>query len=155
MGFPRQEYWSGVPFPSLGGLPNPGVEPASPALQADSLLLSHRRKPPLFPLNCPKLAIPLSSPMTKPRVLHPLPAAGATETDAERGRHREPPQASQAEESESIFIICQVEIKYSWGFLLGTQRTPDLQKTRGDLHGPQQMDMTRSSALDKSLQWLP
>ena len=83
--------------------------------------------------------------MTKPRVLHPLPAAGATETDAERGRHREPPQASQAEESESIFIICQVEIKYSWGFLLGTQRTPDLQKTRGDLLGPQQMDMTRSS----------
>ena len=41
MGFPRQEYWSGLPFPSLGDLPNPGIKPASlvsPALQADSLL---------------------------------------------------------------------------------------------------------------------
>ena len=32
MGFPRQEYWSGLPFPSLRELPNPGIEPASPAL---------------------------------------------------------------------------------------------------------------------------
>ena len=37
MGFSRQEYWSGLPFPSLGDLPNPGIEPGSPALQADSL----------------------------------------------------------------------------------------------------------------------
>ena len=32
MGFPRQEYWSGLPFPSPGELPNPGVKPASPTL---------------------------------------------------------------------------------------------------------------------------
>ena len=32
MKFPRKEYWSGLPFPSLGYLPNPGIEPASPAL---------------------------------------------------------------------------------------------------------------------------
>ena len=32
MGFPRQEYWSGLPFPSLGDLPDPGIEPVSPAL---------------------------------------------------------------------------------------------------------------------------
>ena len=32
MGFPRQEYWSGLPFPSPGDLPNLGIEPASPAL---------------------------------------------------------------------------------------------------------------------------
>ena len=38
MGFPRQEYWSGLPFPSSGDLPDPGIEPGSPALQADSLL---------------------------------------------------------------------------------------------------------------------
>ena len=38
MGFPRQEYWSGVPFPSPGDLPNPGIEPGSPALQADPSL---------------------------------------------------------------------------------------------------------------------
>ena len=32
MGFPSQEYWSGLPFPPPGGLPDPGIEPASPAL---------------------------------------------------------------------------------------------------------------------------
>ena len=32
MGFPRQEYWSGLPFPSPGDLPDPGTEPVSPAL---------------------------------------------------------------------------------------------------------------------------
>ena len=32
MGFPRQEYWSGLPWPPPGDLPNPGIEPASPAL---------------------------------------------------------------------------------------------------------------------------
>ena len=32
MGFPRQEYWSGLPFPSPGDLPDPGIEPESPAL---------------------------------------------------------------------------------------------------------------------------
>ena len=37
MEFPRQEYWNGLPFPSPGDLPNPGMEPESPALQADSL----------------------------------------------------------------------------------------------------------------------
>ena len=37
MGFSRQEYWSGLPFPSPGDLPNPGIEAGSPALQADSL----------------------------------------------------------------------------------------------------------------------
>ena len=37
MGFSRQEYWSGLPFPSPGDLPNPGVEPRSPALEADAL----------------------------------------------------------------------------------------------------------------------
>ena len=37
MGFPRQEYWSGLRIPSPGNLPNPQIEPTSPALQADSL----------------------------------------------------------------------------------------------------------------------
>ena len=36
MGFSRQECWSGLPFPSPGDLPDPGVKPRSPALQADS-----------------------------------------------------------------------------------------------------------------------
>ena len=37
MGFSRQEYWSGLPLPSPGDLPDPGIEPGSPALQTDSL----------------------------------------------------------------------------------------------------------------------
>ena len=37
MGFSRQEYWSGLPFPFPGDLPNPGIDLRSPALQADSL----------------------------------------------------------------------------------------------------------------------
>ena len=37
MGFPRQEYWSQLPFPSPGNLPDPRIEPLSPTLQADSL----------------------------------------------------------------------------------------------------------------------
>ena len=37
MGFSSQEYWSGLPFPSPGDLPNPGIEPVSPALQTDAL----------------------------------------------------------------------------------------------------------------------
>ena len=45
MGFPRQEYWSGLPFPSLGDLPNPRIEVGSPALQAGSLLTEPPGKP--------------------------------------------------------------------------------------------------------------
>ena len=37
MGFSRQKYWSGLPFPSPGHLPDPGIKPGSPALQADDL----------------------------------------------------------------------------------------------------------------------
>ena len=37
LGFSKQEYWSGLPFPSPGDLPNPGIEPGSPVLQADAL----------------------------------------------------------------------------------------------------------------------
>ena len=40
MGFPRQECWSGLPFPPLGDLGEPGIKTTSPVLQVDSLLLS-------------------------------------------------------------------------------------------------------------------
>ena len=46
-GFPRKAYWSGWPFPSPGDLPEPGIEPRSPALQADSFLI----EPPGNPLS--------------------------------------------------------------------------------------------------------
>ena len=45
MGFPRQEYWSALPFPSPVSLPNPGIEPVSPAFQAHSLPLSYLGNP--------------------------------------------------------------------------------------------------------------
>ena len=46
MEFPKQEYWSGLPFPSPGDLPNQGIKPGCPALQADTL----PSKPPGKPL---------------------------------------------------------------------------------------------------------
>ena len=45
MEFSRQEYWRGLPFPSPGDLPNPGMEPGSPVLQADSLPIESPEKP--------------------------------------------------------------------------------------------------------------
>ena len=45
MGFSRQEYWSGLPFPSPGDLPNPEIEPGSPALQTDTLPSEPTGKP--------------------------------------------------------------------------------------------------------------
>ena len=47
IGFSRQKYWSGLPFPSPGDLPDPGIEPGSPTLQADSL----PSEPPGSPIN--------------------------------------------------------------------------------------------------------
>ena len=51
MGFSRQEYWTGLPFPSPGDLPNPGIELESPALQADSLLSEPPGQPMLHFVN--------------------------------------------------------------------------------------------------------
>ena len=45
MEFSKQEYWRGLPFPSPGDLPNPGIKPRSPALQADSLPAELPEKP--------------------------------------------------------------------------------------------------------------
>ena len=45
MGFSRQEYWSGLPFPSPGDLLDPGTEPGSPALEADALTSEPPGKP--------------------------------------------------------------------------------------------------------------
>jgi len=45
LGFSRQEYWSGLPCPLAGDLPDPGIEPGTPALQADSLPTELSGKP--------------------------------------------------------------------------------------------------------------
>ena len=52
MKFPREEYWSGLLFPSPGDLPDPGIEPASPAFQADSLPAELTAKPILYIVVC-------------------------------------------------------------------------------------------------------
>ena len=52
MEFSRQEYWSGLPLPSPRNLPDPGIKPRSPALQADSLLSEVPGKPHLFTSSC-------------------------------------------------------------------------------------------------------
>ena len=51
MGFSWQEYWSGLPFPSLGDIPHPGIKPGYPVFQADSLPIELPGKPTgLFPM---------------------------------------------------------------------------------------------------------
>ena len=45
VGFSRQQYYSGLPGPPPGDLSDPGIKPGSPALQSDSLLLSHQGSP--------------------------------------------------------------------------------------------------------------
>ena len=79
LGFPRQEYWSGLPFPSPGGLPNLGIEPESPALQADFLPLSCQRSPQWsiqfssVAQSCPTLCDPMSCSTPGLPVHHQLP----------------------------------------------------------------------------------
>ena len=48
MGFPKQEYWTGLPFPSPGDLLNPGIEPASPALEGELFITETPGKPSLI-----------------------------------------------------------------------------------------------------------
>ena len=57
MEFSRPEHWSGKPFPSPGDLPNPGIAPRSPALQADSLRTEPIGKPEVGPKEVPTLAL--------------------------------------------------------------------------------------------------
>ena len=58
MGFPRQEYWSGLPFPFPGDLPNPGIELGSPVLQEDSLPSEPPGRPNItLPLNLARTAV--------------------------------------------------------------------------------------------------
>ena len=62
--FSRQEYWSGLPFPSLGDFPNPGIKSSSPVVQADSLPLNHQESPNVsnevkVAQSCPTLCDPM------------------------------------------------------------------------------------------------
>ena len=73
MWFSRQEYWSGLPRPSLGDLPNPGFEPRSPALQVDSW----PSEPPGKPLICSKW---LSHAQSRVNFLTPFSSAAAAKS---------------------------------------------------------------------------
>ena len=63
VGFPRQEYWSGLPFPSLGSFTHPEIKAASPALQVDSVLLSYCGSL-WLPRGAPPLAPPAPAPLS-------------------------------------------------------------------------------------------
>ena len=58
VGFSRQEYWAGLPFPPAGDRPNPGIIPASPV---DSLWLSHPGSPNSLESHCPKIKLKSST----------------------------------------------------------------------------------------------
>ena len=66
VGFSRQEYWSALPFPSPGDLPNPGIEPRSPTLQVDSLLSEPPGKPTLIHCKAPTMGEAKGFPDGKP-----------------------------------------------------------------------------------------
>ena len=86
MGFSRQEYWSGLPFPFPVDLPNPGIEPGPPALQADSLPFELPRSPIMLQRFLQNLSIPvrrshlLHIPLMclRPDPVHPLTLSATT-----------------------------------------------------------------------------
>ena len=84
MGFSRQEYWSGLPFPSPGELPNPGIKPRSPALQADSLPTELQGKPhrklqfSSVAQSCPTLCDPMNCSTPGHALHHHLPESTQT-----------------------------------------------------------------------------
>ena len=123
VGFSRQEYWSGVPFPSPGDLPNPGVKPRSPALQADSLLSEPPGKPHMFyqfssvTQSCLTLCGPMNHSMTGLPVHHHLPEF--TQTHVHRVRDADAIQPSHPQSSnrskaagEISNSICKYIIKF-------------------------------------------
>ena len=70
MGFSRQEYWSGLPFPSPGDLPNPGIEPRSPALEADALTSEQLVKNPPAMQETPVQFLDWEDPLEKGKATH-------------------------------------------------------------------------------------
>ena len=71
-GFSRQEYWSGLPFPSPGDLPDPGIEPRPPVLEADALTSEPPGKPSSVTQLCPTLCDPVNRSMPGLPVHHQL-----------------------------------------------------------------------------------
>ena len=86
MGLSRQEYWSEFPYPPLGDLPDPGIQPASPvspALQAESLLLSHQGSRIHLYSNSNRFVCHASGTLHKTKLLFCRPGVGHTECTAQ------------------------------------------------------------------------
>jgi len=117
MGFPRQEYWSGLPFPSPGDLPNPGIESSLKHWQVDSLPLSHQKSPYTFiccsvSKSCPTLCETMNCSMPGFPALYYLPEFTQTHVhwvgDAIQPSHPSPP----------AFNLSQHQGLFQWvGFL--------------------------------------
>ena len=88
LGFSRQEYWSGLPFPSPGHLPDPGIEPRSPALQADALTSEPPGKPNLDSiLKSRDITLPTKICLVKAMVF-PLVMYGCESWTVKKAEHR-------------------------------------------------------------------
>ena len=123
--FSRQEYWSGLPFPSLGDLPDPGIKPGSPALEADTLT---------------------SEPPGKPHILaNPIyHLSGCVLVQAAKLLHK-PPDWSSCFYTVAV-LMCSVASVYSWqSYGLYPGRLPWTILLQSDHVSP----------LFKSFQWLP
>ena len=117
MGFSRQEYWSGLPFPSPRDLSNPGIEPRSSALQVDSLPSELPGKPPkefhlIFKLISEKFPLILCLP-AKSHELWPWPWVSS--------RFRVSPGAASLSLmrqgcTKCLYILCFLSSFFSWSF---------------------------------------
>ena len=101
MGFSRQEYWSGLPFPFPGYFPDPGIEPRSPALQADAL----PSEPPgrRTPAECP--IIQLNSDTVYPKI--------ASDSQVDGSAHKTAPPTPS---SWSTGYRLEIALNFSLGF---------------------------------------
>ena len=108
MGFSRQEYWSGLPFPSPGDLPDPGIEARSPALQANTLT----SEPPGKSSDLHTIPFKLPSSRVKPQPL----SKELTRTNQNvSGGHPDPPRSFPAllgqASSLSLFVLPLISLK--------------------------------------------
>ena len=110
MGFSRQEYWSGLPFPSPGDLPNPRIKPVSPASQAASLPLSNQRSPiscwlMAWTLKPRELWVPPNSQPWEDEVSQPQDEKPATRLKG-AGKHTGPADPAEPQETRGFVLFC-------------------------------------------------
>ena len=118
MGFPREEYWSELLLPSPGDRPSPGIKPGSPALQTDSLSLSHQESSmecvqfSSVAQMCPTLCDPMNSRMPGLPVHHPL--LESTQTHVHWVGDAIQPSHPLSSPSPLAFNLCQDQGLFQW-----------------------------------------